>query len=110
MAIRVLSGIIQIGHGPRRGRVVIGFNPHREIDGDARIERRTEVGAEGDFTSIPVAFVGFRRLTLVEAEVIETHSVVLEDDVDRDRLVVSWRAEGNTYPEEISYLVIGDAV
>ena len=59
------------------------------------------VGAEGfGFEPTPEGWV----------KIPQCGTVVLEDDVDRDRLVVSWRAEGNTYPEEISYLVIGDAV
>ena len=106
MALRILTGIVNIGNGPRNGRVRIGFNPHRRINGDATLTERRTIGAAGDFLAVPGKHVALRQITIISG--LGNPEFIVNDGINRNRLSIRWRGKRGAFSEEISYLVIGE--
>ena len=114
MALRILSGIVKIGNGPKNGSVRIRFNPHERIDGDAPVQERRTIGAAGDFVSEPAKLIALRQISLhvpVEPTLVfttKTMKLRLGDTITANRLTITWSGVGQSFTEEISYMVIGE--
>lgn len=110
MAFRALSGIL-FTRGIPRGTVTIHFDPHRaEAPEPAGVGEMTAAGADGPFAGAPCKHVALRQISHVESTgpLSTTVAFVIDDKVDRDKLVIEWDTEGNAVTSEISYLVIGE--
>ncbi len=112
MALRVLSGLIHNNTGLLDGFVIIGFNPHRLIFGDARITKMRTIGSDGEFTDVPTEHIGLRELSLaVPPPVIPFlfpgSDIFVNTQTTQHELVVRWKCYVGLAPE-ISYMVIGD--
>ena len=114
MALRILSGFVNIGNGPKNGQVRIRFNPHQRIDGDAPVIERRTIGASGDFVSEPAKLIALRQISLhvpVEPTTVfttKTMKLRLGDTITANRLTITWNGVGQSFTEEISYMVIGE--
>lgn len=110
MAFRALSGII-FTRGLRRGSVTIHFESHRsEAPEPAEVAEMTAAGAEGAFADVPCKHVALRQISHVEGTgpLSTTVAFVIDDKVDKEKLVIEWDTAGNAVTSEISYLVIGE--
>src|SRR5262245_47784848 len=111
MALRILSGFVNIGNnpGPKNGRVAIRFSDHQLIDGDATIIERKTIGPEGRFIATPAKHVALRQITLIGASgTMPNYTFRLGDEITRDDLVITWNGSGPAFSEEVSYMVIGE--
>lgn len=110
MALRALSGVV-FTRGVRAGAATIRFHPHEaEAPEGAVVADRAAVGPAGPFDAPPCAHVAPRQITLQAhgGPIASTRSLVIDDDVDAERLVIRWDSEGPAFVSEISYLVIGE--
>lgn len=111
MALRILSGIVNAKRGTTTGSVRIGFNPHRRTRGDAPVIKRRTIGPAGRFVRRPAKIVALRQINVPAGplSLLENWSrFIVNDNVNRDRLVITWDREGLALVEEVSYLVIGE--
>ncbi|MGH7539810.1 MAG: hypothetical protein ACRELC_02305 [Gemmatimonadota bacterium] len=109
MAMRSLSGIV-FTRGVRRGIATIRFNPHDGVSVDpATVGETVSVGPTRDFVATPCKHVAIRQFTLPgdSGGLASTRGLVIDDEVDTERLVIRWDSEGPAFVSEISYLVVG---
>jgi hypothetical protein len=108
MAIRILTGIVNIGTtpGPKNGTVRIGFNPFALIAGPVPIVELGEVGPAVRFNSVPAKMVALRQISIL----IPTDEMrfTVNDEITRDDLTITWHGKGACFSEEISFLVFGE--
>ncbi|MHC4547448.1 MAG: hypothetical protein ACYTEZ_01615 [Planctomycetota bacterium] len=107
MALRVLSGIVAIGRGPKNGSVTIDFLPHgAAAGGDADLIETTEVGPNAAFADVPAKHVALRQMKLSETTTDaaggDEWAFIVNDRVDRNSLRITWGGRGLAFAEEIS--------
>ena len=136
MALKVISGVIvnKGKKGKRRdveravtsGTAVIGFSPHRLIEGSPGIELSDMqvIGTEESFVRDPAVIVAMRehhlKINRDMFDFLDVYEFQINDEVGLDRLTVNWNCkmtyEGTDQGEgmdqgkilEISYMVIGE--
>jgi hypothetical protein len=108
MALRILAGIVNITrNGPKSGVVRIRFNPHERISGDVGLAERRAIGPAGRFIAVPAKHVALRQINLMDTDSTNNRFTV-NDEINRDRLVIRWSGTNACFSEEISYLVAGE--
>jgi hypothetical protein len=115
VALRILTGIIDVKDAPKEGQVTVGFDPHEKVSGsdNTKVTERKTIGGAGRFVATPAKFVALRQV-IFDVQDPPPFSAGgftrfnINDTITRDNLVVDYKATRLAFVEEISYMVIGE--
>ena len=120
MSIKIISGILVPPKGTARksGIATIDFNPHT-VSGEASGFHMNQIGPDGSFSKKPCYTVSLRSIGQIDKDQDQKRRAVRDqweeidlttsfDDTKRNSMEVKWSASGDSWINEISYMIIGE--